>query len=250
MEVMILKIRNNSAQYMKGKGFYAVLAFSIATIGGATWLGIDSAIEQFEVLPEVEQTPQDITNEYEWTLPEIEIYEDTPVEIKQDNIIKEETSKDETEKTSDTEAAPAETQTQTAVQQGYILPLSGDIINPYSGDKVVKSKTLDEWVMHTGVDIGAEIDTPVKSISGGTVLSIENDDLWGTTIIIEHQDGITSHYSSLKSAVTVTVNQTVKLGDVIGHVAESCPIEAAEDPHLHFGVKKDGEWIDPFSIID
>lgn len=245
-----MKKMNNSSQFIKGKGFYAVLAFSIATIGGATWLGINSALEQFEVLPETQTQPPEIIDEYEWNIPEIIIEENTPVEIKQDDIIKEDKNDNlETNQTEETKPIE-ETPTATAIQQGYILPLSGDIINPYSGDKVVKSKTLDEWVMHTGVDIAAEIDTPVKSISGGTVISIENDDLWGTTIIIEHTDGITSHYSSLKSAVNVKVDQTVKLGDVIGNISESCPIEAAEEPHLHFGVKKDGEWIDPFDIID
>lgn len=239
--------KTNTSQFIKGKGFYAVLAFSIATIGGATWLGINSALEQFEVLPEVDTNPPEIIEEYEWNLPEDDFIIELPAEVKQDNIIKEDIQiqTEDLQENNITQVEP-----QTAVEQGYILPMSGDIINPFSGDKVVKSKTLDEWVMHTGVDIAADIGTPVKSISGGTVLSIENDDLWGTTISIEHQDGITSHYSSLKSAVSVTVGQTVKLGDVIGEISESCPIEASEPPHLHFGVKKDNEWIDPFSIID
>lgn len=238
--------KSRTTQFVKGKGFYAVLAFSIATIGGATWLGINSALDQFEVLPEVDTSPSEIVDDYEWQLPDLDIIEEIPAEVKQEDIIKEEIIV----QTQEFEIVKEDVEPQTAVQQGYILPMSGDIINPYSGDKVVKSKTLDEWVMHTGVDIAGEIGTPVKSVSGGTVLSIENDDLWGTTVVIEHQDGITSHYSSLKSAVSVKVDQTVKLGDVIGEISESCPIEAAEPPHLHFGIKQDGEWIDPFSIIE
>ena len=72
--------------------------------------------------------------------------------------------------------------------------------------------------------------------------------MWGTTVTIEHADGIVSYYANLKSAVSVKQGQQVKMGAVIGAVGETAEIEQAEESHLHFGVKKDGEWIDPMSL--
>ncbi len=220
-------------RFFSGKGFYAALAFSLIAVGGAAWLGVNSALNKLESeTPEPNNVTSQLQQEDEWSLPS-----DYEAAAPQSGV----------------EATPSSQPTQdkqasTAVEQGYILPLKGAVLNAYSGDKVVKSKTLDDWVMHTGVDITAEVGTPVKAMSGGKVTEIKNDDMWGTTVTIEHADGIVSYYANLKSAVSVKQGQQVKMGAVIGAVGETAEIEQAEESHLHFGVKKDGEWIDPMSL--
>ncbi len=218
-------------RFFSGKGFYIALALSLAAVGGAAWLGVNSAMDKLEAPPPDLSNNTQIEEPSEWTLPQ------TPAEVKQEDV------------KADTSSAVVEEQANTSVVQGYILPLKGSVLNAYSGDKVVKSKTLDDWLMHTGMDIAAKVSTPVKSMSGGKVKEITNDSLWGTTVTIEHANGIMSYYANLKSAVNVKANQTVKMGDVIGAVGETCDIERAEESHLHFGVKKDGEWVDPMSVI-
>lgn len=225
------------AGMFSGKGFYVALAVSVAAIGAAAWLGVNTAMDK---LKSPEPLPQEIKNEVKTP-----VLDDT-VKNQQTASPKNDVIKDEKK----SEAVKGEEKQSTAVTQGYILPIKGNIINPYSGDKVVKSKTLDDWIMHTGVDIKAAISTPVKAISGGTVKAIENDDLWGTTVTIDHGNGISSYYANLKSAVNVKKNQAVKLGDVIGAVGDTCDIERADGEHLHFGMKKGGSWIDPFSLIN
>lgn len=218
-------------RFFSGKGFYIALALSLAAVGGAAWLGVNSAMDKLESPPPELNNQTQIEDEAEWSIPQ------TPAEVKKDDV-----------------QAPAssvaeEKEANTSVVQGYILPLKGSVLNTYSGDKVVKSKTLDEWVMHTGMDISAKVSTPVKAMSGGKIKKVENDSLWGTTVTIQHADGVESYYANLKSAVNVKVNQTVNMGEVIGAVGETCDIERAEESHLHFGVKKDGNWVDPMSII-
>lgn len=224
-----------SSRFFGGKGFYIALAVSLAAVGGAAWLGVNSAMNKLsQQQPPSNQTQNQSTPTYpnaDWEKPNTT----APVETKKDNIPAESDAK--------TDVKP-----EAAVAQGYILPIKGDLLNGYSGDKVVKSKTLDDWVMHTGIDISAPVSTPVKSMSSGKVTAIQNDSLWGTTVTIDHGNGILSYYANLKSAVNVTLNQIVKMGDVIGAVGETCDIERAEESHLHFGVKKNNNWTDPFSI--
>jgi murein DD-endopeptidase MepM/ murein hydrolase activator NlpD len=57
-------------------------------------------------------------------------------------------------------------------------------------------------------------------------------------------------YFGLAQNVTVSVGQEVASGDVIGSVGDTAEIEIAESPHLHFGVRKNGEWIDPLSLFE
>lgn len=223
-------------RFFSGKGFYVTLAVSLVAVGGAAWLGVNSAINQLGTKePEPNNITSQIEENNEWDIPP-----EHEVTAPQSGI----------EAKTEEPKAPvsSEAEANSAVEQGCILPLKGDVLNAYSGDKVVKSKTLDDWVMHTGVDIAADVSTPVKAMSAGKVTDITNDSMWGTTVTIEHANGLSSYYANLKSAVSVKVGQQVKMGTVIGAVGESADIEHAELPHLHFGVKQDGEWVDPLSI--
>ncbi|MFZ2537407.1 MAG: M23 family metallopeptidase [Oscillospiraceae bacterium] len=220
-----------SQRFFSGKGFYIALALSLTAVGGAAWLGVNSAMDKLESPPPDLSNKTQIEDQAEWSLPQ------TPAEIKKEDV------------KADTSSVIVEEQANTSIVQGYILPLKGSVLNAYSGEKMVKSKTLNDWGLHTGMDISASVSTPVKSMSGGKIKEVKNDSLWGTTVTIEHADGIVSYYSNLKSAVNVKVNQTVDMGTVIGAVGETCDIERAEESHLHFGVKKDGNWVDPMSVI-
>ena len=225
-------------RFFTGKGFYLALALSLAAVGGAAWLGVNSALNNLEqTVPPQENTVSRLEQNNEWSVPS---EYDHPVTAPQQNI--------PAASSSPASSQPEPEPSQPPISQGCILPLSGEVINEYSGDKVVKSKTLDDWIMHTGVDLAAEAGTPVKAMSAGTVAAIANDDMWGTTVTINHGDGLESYYANLKSAVNVRMGQTVSMGTVIGAVGESAEIEQAEGPHLHFGVKQDGEWIDPLSM--
>lgn len=221
--------RNEKPSFFSGKGFYIALALSIVAVGGAAWIGVNSSLDNLSKSNEdAAQTPSQVVEQKEWDIPA------------------EETAKPQSE----VPAPPkVEEKAQKPVQQGFIMPLKGDVINPFSGDKVVKSKTLDEWIMHTGIDIGAKEQTPVKAVNSGTVIEVKNDDMWGGCVVIAHSNGVESYYYNLKSAISVKKNQVVKLGDVIGVVGNTAQIEQAEESHLHFAVKKNGEWVDPASIL-
>jgi len=232
-------VRAKKSSFFSGKGFYIALAVSLVAVGGAAWLGLNSAINKLDSDNSIdtENIPSQIGMvEDEWGMPQKQV-----TVPKSDVTVEEKVLEEQKPEVTKEPEAP--------VKQGFIMPLSGKIIAPYSGDKVVKSKTLDEWVMHTGIDIKSPESTPVKAVSAGKVKSVYNDDMWGACVVIEHADSVESHYYNLKSAVNVKVNQQVKLGDVIGSVGKTAEIEQAEESHLHFGVKKNGAWVDPTTVI-
>lgn len=218
-----------------GKGFYIALAVSLFAVGAAAWFGITAAMQKLKTeVPDV-SAPQITENDNELNLPA-----DTPI------VLPSEEKPAESEPAEEPAAAEPE---QPAKSTAFSMPLSGGVLNAYSGEKMVKSKTLGDWMLHTGVDLNAATSTPVKAISAGTVSAVETDDLWGCTVTIEHADGIISYYANLGEDIRVTAGQTVKLGDVIGTVGSTADIERAEESHLHLGMKQDGEWIDPVAFI-
>lgn len=133
--------------------------------------------------------------------------------------------------------------------QPNVMPVHGEIINPFSFGELVKDETLGVWKTHDGVDIRSEPGTAVKAMNKGTVIEVKEDPLWGNCVTIDHGNGVTGCYYGLSKAINVTEGEQVNSGDVIGAVGDTAECEVAELSHLHFGVKKNGEWVDPLVYI-
>lgn len=185
---------------------------------------------------------------------------EAPVDAGQTNIRKNE---EETTTSASTEA-PAESETsapettegtetkkpdENNIPQAMVRPLNGEVINIFSDGELVKSKTLNVWKTHDGVDIAGAPDEKVKSMTSGTVKSVCEDQLLGVCVIIDHGNGIEGYYCSLSKDIPVAEGQKVSAGTVIGSVGNTAESEISEDSHLHFAVKKNGEWIDPIALI-
>ena len=140
---------------------------------------------------------------------------------------------------------PAETVKQTSE---FVYPItSGKVIKKYSADALVFSATLNDYRVHSGIDIQAEIGTPVLAYSGGTVSAIEDLAMMGKSVTVTHQFGLTSVYMNLDEELPagIQVGATVKAGDKIGKVGKTAIAEIGEKPHLHFEIKLNGANIDP-----
>lgn len=131
-----------------------------------------------------------------------------------------------------------------------LMPAEGEIIKPYSMEKLVFSNTLKEWTVHTGVDIKAGLGDEVKAAGDGTVESVVEDNLMGIIITIDHGKGLKTVYSGVSTDGMVTIGQEVKKGQVISGVGKTAIMEIADGPHLHFEVLLDGEPVDPMVYID
>ncbi|MEG0664465.1 MAG: M23 family metallopeptidase, partial [Clostridia bacterium] len=132
-------------------------------------------------------------------------------------------------------------------KQLYILPVAGEISQKFSGDILVKNKTLNVWRTHNGIDINANSETPVKACNDGTVIQIFEDGVWGVAVKIQHSDGIITTCYGLNKEINVKEKDNVKLGDIIGKV-DVIPAEK-DTTHIHFEAIKDDKFIDPSTLI-
>lgn len=130
-----------------------------------------------------------------------------------------------------------------------VRPVSGDVLSDFSDGELVKSKTLSVWKTHDGIDIAAETGSAVKSAASGTVISVTDDALMGVTVIIDHGSGYEGYYCNLAYDVPVSEGDSVNAGSVIGEVGSTAEAEISEEPHLHFGLKKNGSWTDPADML-
>lgn len=131
----------------------------------------------------------------------------------------------------------------------FIMPVSGEIITEYAKDNLIYSKTLEEWVTHTGIDIEGETSEIVKAAADGTITAIKNDPRYGTTIIISHVNGYETRYANLLTTEFVKVGEKVSQGQTIGTIGNSAVFEIMEKPHLHFELLKNNEYQNPNLFI-
>ena len=115
----------------------------------------------------------------------------------------------------------------------------------YAKDSLIYSETLEEWIVHLGIDIKAERTTVVKASEAGTIASIKNDPRYGLTVVIEHVNGFKTIYSNLLTTEFVTEGEKVEKGQAIGTVGNSASFEIVDEPHLHFEILKDDINVDP-----
>lgn len=132
---------------------------------------------------------------------------------------------------------------------GYMFPVEGDIIMEYSMDMPIYWKTLDQYMVHGGIDIASETGTPVQACAGGTVTKIEKDDGMGVTVEINHGNDLISVYSNLATDGLIELGEVITQGTVIGKVGQSAMFEFESPDHLHFEMKKNGEHVDPADYL-
>lgn len=132
----------------------------------------------------------------------------------------------------------------------YSIPVSGFTIDRgYSSTEFSENVTLAQWTIHKAVDFLVADNTPVMAIAAGKVIDITTKMTMGTTITIEHADGIVSKYSSLSSDVNVVVGQTVTKGQIIGQASDSAYDEHKQGAHLHLEIFRNGASIDPLELL-
>lgn len=125
------------------------------------------------------------------------------------------------------------------------LPVSGDTIGAYAMDCLSYNETTRDWRVHNGVDLAAEAGAPVAAAADGTVYTTYEDDTLGYTVVIRHDGGYTTRYSSLNENLCVAPGDVVTLGQTIGYAGDSALVETVMGAHVHFSVSCQDQPMDP-----
>ena len=140
-----------------------------------------------------------------------------------------------------------------AAEDGKVMlvsPVVGSVMKAHSTEVPVFSTTLNEWRIHTGIDISAEEGDAVCAAGDGVVTKVFNDHRHGRTVEITHAGGIVTLYSNLAAeGIEVKEGDKVKSGDKVGCVGDTSLTELADEPHLHFEVKLSGAAVNPLDYI-
>jgi len=94
---------------------------------------------------------------------------------------------------------------------------------------------------HNGVDYQAGTGAPVVSVAPGVVTMAGSTGGGGRTVKVRHPNGYETEYLHL-SAITVRQGTRIGQGELVGRVGQT---GLATGPHLHYGLKKNGRYVNP-----
>ncbi len=218
------KISFNSAKVKKmlsGKGFFVALCLSLVAVIAAGFVAYRQTVDNISKTPSISSPTAETSSKWDFE----------NANKPQDSVPKEDANATD--------------------NKLMIMPVNGDIINPFSNYELVPSKTVpDLFKTHNGTDIKAELGTQVKSMSTGKVTQVKDDALLGICVTIDHGNGVIANYCNLNKSLLVSEGSSVNAGTVIGSVGDTAISEKADGPHLHLEVLKNSKYIDPIEAIN
>lgn len=176
-----------------------------------------------------------------------------------ETVTEEEASLTETEETTDSEEESTENMggkeldAKAVTQKLSVAAASSlkDAVSPVESTEYTShfgkriSPITGKESFHTGLDIAAPMGTNVKASYSGKVRKTGEDERSGKYVAVTHSGKLETFYCHLSEILTQE-GEEVRAGDVIGLVGST---GWSTGPHLHFEIRKDGESIDPLTVL-
>ena len=108
---------------------------------------------------------------------------------------------------------------------------------------------------HDGIDIAAPIGSPVRTWWSGRLVEVIQDGGCGNGLVIRsgdyehvycHLGGVVDGPRYSSGPVQLVEGQRLRSGQIIGHVGMT---GSTTGPHLHWGLRYRGAWLDPARVL-
>jgi len=129
------------------------------------------------------------------------------------------------------------------LQPLWINPIEGIISSPGG---LRYNPVTGRREFHDGIDIAAPIGTPIVAPKDGIVLAVGTSATYGRYLRLGHPDGYISFFAHLYATVA-------QEGDILRQgerIAYSGNTGRSTGPHLHYGIFRDGQFVDPINYVD
>lgn len=232
-------------RFFKEKGYYMLLCACLVVVGVSGYFFVSGAMSQRQEAQEALSVP--VKPQEPETKPSTSASASSNSDTGAGS--KPSTAKDDPEDVAPSTSDKAPASAQVEEEAVTVAPVAGSVVNDYAMESLTYNATTKDWRVHCGVDLAAAEGEAVLAARDGTVTAVYDDEDYGMTVVVQHDDGYTSHYSNLAEPAAVSAGQTVSAGDTLGTVGATALLEVAQEPHLHFAVYCDGVAVDPDTFL-
>ena len=127
-------------------------------------------------------------------------------------------------------------------QGGFDWPRRARTSGRYGDQRILNGKTAS---VHYGLDITGPRGAPVAAANDGEVVATRDAYFSGNTVVLWHGAGLYTVYFHM-DRILVRPGQRVRRGETLGELGST---GRATGPHLHWGVKVGGLYVDPTSLL-
>ena len=126
--------------------------------------------------------------------------------------------------------------------QNFDWPRPPVVTAPFGDRRMFNGKQKSQ---HFGLDLDGEIGDPIYAANSGEVVLVRDCFGSGNTVLLHHGGRLFTAYFHL-SKFEISQGAKVTRGQLLGRVGKTGRVTG---PHLHFGVKVDGKWVNPESLL-
>ena len=252
--------------FLAGKGFYVVLLVCTAVIGISAWILLSAGnlkdVPESDNVASVSQQADEAMTSDDSGISDALATDDAEANAEEPDELDEALASSssgpsveptqepqENNENEDTGSNAEDTSEVMAKELVFVWPIIGDIAVMYASDELVYNETMEDWRTHEGIDIAGMLGSKIMAAADGTVIDVYEDDLLGTTVVIDHGNGLESSYANLAKIPVVETGDQVAMGAVLGAIGNTAIGESSVVSHLHFAMTQDGEPVNPCDYL-
>ncbi len=129
-----------------------------------------------------------------------------------------------------------------------IWPVTGNVLIPYSMDKMVYFSTLEHYKRNPAMIISATEGAAISAAASGQVTNVFYNEEIGNAVTVNIGNGYEITYGQLKD-IAVTNGSYIEKGSIIGYVAAPTKYYSVEGTNVYFSLTLNGEPADPMGKL-
>ena len=123
------------------------------------------------------------------------------------------------------------------------------MLSGFDATRLKRSAVTGLWRLHDAVDLQCEVGEQIRAMAGGEVVETGSKGLLGAYVTIDHGQGLCAQYAGMTLLAGLRAGDPVEAGQVLGFAGNGVVDETDLGVHLHLRVTREGQAIDPMSLL-
>lgn len=123
------------------------------------------------------------------------------------------------------------------------------VLREFDNTRLHPSGTTGLWQLHDGIDLRCTTGEAISAMADGTVVSVSSSGLMGAAVTVNHGQGMVIEYAGMAMLAGLQVGDPVSAGQTLGFGGNGVLDETDMEPHLHLRVTKNGQAMDPLTLL-